>query len=137
MKKQVVLSAMVAVLSSVATIGIWTSITPTSAGGSTQSISSITFVDAYSDVLTVDPGKFEYAQAFCPSGTHVTGGGFIVTGHNGLAVASVVKSFPSTPSADPNSFTVEVVDPEGASPVSFEAKADCIRLTLTVSASVP
>jgi hypothetical protein len=136
MKKQVVLSAMVAVLSSAATIGIWTSITPASAGGSTQAISNITFVDAYSSEQTVGPGDVEYAYAACPSDTHVVGGGYIMSGVDGLAIASAVKSYPSKASADPNSFGVEVANPKAASgPVTLTVKAVCVRLTLTVTAS--
>jgi hypothetical protein len=138
MKKQVILSAIVAVLSSAATIGIWTSITPASAAGSTKSISDITFVDADSETDTIDPGRISYISAACPGGTQVVGGGYIMGGAIGLTVASVVKSYPSQPDADPNRFYVEAVNPPSAAgPVTLEVKAVCERLTLTVSASLP
>jgi hypothetical protein len=139
MKKQMVVSAMVAALSSAATIGIWTSITPASAGGSTQSVSNIAFIDADSDIVTADPGHFDFALAHCPSGTEVVSGGYSAGGFNGLAVASVVKAYPSKATGvDADSYVVEVVNPEGASaPINFEAKAVCARVTLTVSASLP
>ena len=63
----------------------------------------------------------------------MVGGGYIISGTEGLTVASAVKSYPSKLSADPNSYAVEVADPTAASgPVTFTVKAVCIGVSVTV-----
>jgi hypothetical protein len=128
MRKQVVLSAMVAVLSSAVTTGIWASITPASAAGSkVMVIKDLTFFDSYSGAETVDPGHTDDAVADCPAGMDVIGGGYHITGTNGLTVASAVDSFPEKGSESPQGFYVEVVNPDIAhGPVEFSAKAKCM-----------
>ena len=143
MKRQVVRSAMVAAVSSAVTIGIWTSITPASAGGSMpalvhpdssqQVIQNVSLHNAYSAEVTVDPGDSVYGVAECSNGEKVIGGGYIISGTEGLAVASAVKSYPSKISANPNGYEVEVVNPTAASgPVTFTVKAVCIGISVTV-----
>ncbi len=142
MKKQLVRSAMVAAASSAVTIGIWTSIPPASAGGSKpalvrpatsqQVLENVTMHDAYSAEVTVDPGDNASAIADCSNGEKVVGGGYTISGTEGLTVASAVKSYPSKVGADPNSYAVEVVNPTAAAgPVTFTVKAVCIGFSVT------
>jgi len=142
MKRQAVRSAIIAVVSSAVTIGIWTSITPASAGGSMpalvrpdssqQVLGNVSLHDGYSAEVTVDPGDNAYAIAECSNGEKVVGGGYIISGTEGLTVASAVKSYPSKVGADPNSYAVEVVNPTAASgPVTFTVKAVCIGFSVT------
>ena len=143
MNKQVVRSAIVAAVSSALTIGIWTSITPASAGGSMpglvhpdstqQVVQNVSLHDAYSAAVTVDPGDSVYGVANCSNGEKVIGGGYIISGTEGLTVASAVKSYPSKISADPNGYEVEGANPTAASgPVTFTVKAVCIGVSVTV-----
>ena len=69
------------------------------------------------------------------NGEKVIGGGYIISGTEGLTVASTVKSYPSKISTDPNGYEVEVANPTAASgPVTFTVKAVCIGVSVT---SVP
>jgi hypothetical protein len=142
MKRQVARSVMIAALSSAATLGIWASIIPASAAGRTPAIahpdssqkviSDVSLHDAYSAQVTVDPGDNAVAVADCTNGEQVVGGGYIISGTEGLTVASAVKSYPSKVGADPNGYEVEVANPTGASgPVTFTAKAVCIGFYVT------
>jgi cytoskeletal protein RodZ len=141
-KKQVVRSPVVAAVSSAVTIGIWTGIAPASARGSMpalvhpdssqQVISDVSLHDAYSAEVTVDPGDNASAVAECSNGEKAVGGGYIISGTEGLTVASAVKSYPSKVSADPNGYGVEVVNPSAASgPVTFTVKAVCLGFSVT------
>jgi hypothetical protein len=134
MTKQVaVLSATVAVVTSVLTTAVWMTVgSASAAGGRVSVISKLNFTENYGSDETVQPGEEVGSKVECPAKNSIAiNGGYVITGHDFLGVASPTSSYTGKLGTPPG-WEVKVTNPSGAGgPVTFSAKVTCLTEQFT------
>jgi hypothetical protein len=127
-KQVVVLSAIVAVVTSALTTAVWTAVTPASAaGGRVSVISKLNFAESYGKNVKVDAGDAGTSTVLCPDKSSIAiSGGYVMTGTDVLGVASPTSSYAQKLGAPPG-WEVKVTNPKSAGgSVTFQAKVLCV-----------
>jgi hypothetical protein len=130
MTKQVaVLSAIVAVVTSVLTTGVWMMVGPASAaGGRVSVVSKLIYTEKAGSTETVQPGEEVTSVVDCPDKNSIAiDGGYAITGHDFLGVASATSNY-GAKLGTAQGWDVHVTNPAGAGgPVTFQAKVRCLQ----------
>ena len=88
--------------------------------------SSISYVNGYSDHVSVPPGEFRFVNAICPSGTRVVGGGY-ATENVSTALLVPTNSYPTGLSDGRGAWYV-VMHNIGDEPEAFWAVSYCAQI---------
>jgi len=136
-KQSVVLTVIVAALTSVVTSAFWAEVTPATAGVHNiyKVVTGINYKGVIGPNISASPGNVQRGSAECPTGNgwQVISGGFIESGHDGAADGTVTRSAPKTPGWD-----IVVSDPKLADgSVDAVSVADCIQPVYTTISVTP